>query len=85
MPPYPYSPFEDITTEGNKMYEPPSKKHWLGTDNTGRDVLMMVKKHKKDLFSSPSSRVICVIILNPHENSKANAIYVINEKDLKFF
>ena len=38
MPPYPYSPFEDITTEGNKMYEPPSKKHWLGTDNTGRDV-----------------------------------------------
>ena len=21
MPPYPYSPFEDITTEGNKMYE----------------------------------------------------------------
>ena len=38
MPPYPYSPFEDITTEGNKMYESPSKKHWLGTDNTGRDV-----------------------------------------------
>ena len=38
MPPYPYSPFEDITTEGNKMYEPPSRKHWLGTDNTGRDV-----------------------------------------------
>ena len=38
MPPYPYSPYEDITTEGNKMYEPPSRKHWLGTDNTGRDV-----------------------------------------------
>ena len=37
MPPYPYSPFEDITTEGNKMYESPSKKHWLGTDNNGRD------------------------------------------------
>lgn len=38
MPLYPYSPFEDITYEGNKMYEPPSRDHWLGTDNTGRDV-----------------------------------------------
>lgn len=38
MPPYPYSPYEDITSEGNKMYEPPSRVHWLGTDNTGRDV-----------------------------------------------
>lgn len=38
LPPYPYSPYEDITSDGNKMYEPPSLKHWLGTDNTGRDV-----------------------------------------------
>ena len=38
MPVYPYNPYEDITTEGNKMYEAPSRKHWLGTDNTGRDV-----------------------------------------------
>lgn len=38
MPIYPYSPFEDITYEGNKMYQPPSREHWLGTDNTGRDV-----------------------------------------------
>lgn len=38
MPPYPFSPYEDITTEGNKMYETPSSTHWLGTDNTGRDV-----------------------------------------------
>ena len=38
MPPYPFSPYEDITFEGNRMYESPSRKHWLGTDNTGRDV-----------------------------------------------
>lgn len=38
MPIYPYSPFEDITVSGNKMYEPPSSRHLLGTDNTGRDV-----------------------------------------------
>ncbi len=38
MPLYPYSPYEDITVVGNKMYDPPSETHWLGTDNTGRDV-----------------------------------------------
>lgn len=38
MPPYPYNPYEDISTVGNKMYDPPSSIHWLGTDNTGRDV-----------------------------------------------
>ena len=40
LPPYPYSPYEDITSDGNKMYEPPMGpgKHWLGTDDTGRDV-----------------------------------------------
>ncbi len=38
MPLYPYSPYEDITVQGNKMYDPPSRTHWLGTDNTGRDV-----------------------------------------------
>ncbi len=38
LPLYPYSPFEDITYEGNKMFEAPNGTHWLGTDNTGRDV-----------------------------------------------
>ena len=38
MPLYEYSPYEDITFEGNKMFEPPSRTHLFGTDNTGRDV-----------------------------------------------
>ena len=38
MPIYPYNPYEDITNQENKMYEPPSMTHWIGTDNTGRDV-----------------------------------------------
>ena len=40
MPAYEFSPYEDITTKGNKMYEPPSARHWLGTDDTGRDVFV---------------------------------------------
>lgn len=37
MPFYPYGPFEDITA-GNKMFDPPNRDHWFGTDDTGRDV-----------------------------------------------
>ena len=38
MPIYPFDPYEDITNNENRMYEPPSMTHWFGTDNTGRDV-----------------------------------------------
>mgnify|MGYP002725460145 FL=1 len=38
MPLYKFSPYEDITVEGNKMFAPPSGTHFLGTDDTGRDV-----------------------------------------------
>ncbi len=38
LPLYPFSPFEDITVSGNKMFDKPSRRHWLGTDDTGRDV-----------------------------------------------
>ena len=38
MPIYPFNPYEDITNNENKMYESPTLTHWLGTDDTGRDV-----------------------------------------------
>ena len=38
MPIYPFNPYEDFTNNENKMYEAPSLTHWLGTDDTGRDV-----------------------------------------------
>ncbi len=38
MPMYPFSPYEDITIEGNTMFDAPSSRHFLGTDDTGRDV-----------------------------------------------
>ena len=43
MPPYPFDPLEGVGSQDNarwglKMYSPPSSQHWLGTDDTGRDV-----------------------------------------------
>ncbi len=35
MPPIPYSPYE---TDLSEKFQPPSYKHWMGTDNLGRDV-----------------------------------------------
>ncbi len=38
MPLYHYDPLEDVTVAGNKAFEAPSWKHWLGTDDRGRDL-----------------------------------------------
>jgi microcin C transport system permease protein len=38
LPFYPYSPVEDVTTEGNRAFVAPSWRRWLGTDDRGRDV-----------------------------------------------
>ena len=42
MPPYPYSPTEhmldELSSQGKTAPSPPDRRHWLGTDNRGRDV-----------------------------------------------
>ena len=43
----------------------------------------MIKKNEKIIFAGKKNKVICILILNPRKNSKANTIYFIDKKDLK--
>jgi len=36
------SPYDPYFTDLSKVMQPPSEKHWLGTDTTGRDILSRV-------------------------------------------
>ena len=67
MPIYPFNPFEDITNDENKMYEPPSLTHWFGTDNIGRDIFSRILYGARitmlvGVVGSATSLVVSVII-----------------------
>ncbi|RME23467.1 MAG: ABC transporter permease subunit, partial [Deltaproteobacteria bacterium] len=39
LPPYPYDPIESLSRYGEGMpFDPPSREHWMGLDDRGRDV-----------------------------------------------
>ncbi len=40
MPPFPYGPFESLTDPRGQPPNAPSARHWFGTDDRGRDVLV---------------------------------------------
>ena len=51
--------------------------------NKGKNILKAIKKNKNIVFNSDTKKIICLFILNPRKNSRANSIYILDKEDLK--
>ncbi len=59
MPPYPYGPYETLLDKTGEPPNPPSKDHWFGTDDRGRDVFVRLAYG----FNVSISFAICVLVV----------------------
>jgi microcin C transport system permease protein len=60
MPLYPYGPYESLLVPNSEPPNPPSKEHWFGTDDRGRDIFVRLAYG----FNVSISFSLCVLLVS---------------------